>query len=155
MAKKIIGFIFVFIFFLNVQSVFASENPMAVANNKIGIHILDVSELPAAAKLVNNNGGDWGYITIPIQVGDENHTKWQTFMDDCKKYRVIPILRLATEGDYFNTTVWRKPSLYDVIDFANFLNSLTWPTKNRYIIVFNEVNRGDEWGGNADPAGYA
>jgi len=157
MSKKIVGFIFVCIFFLSLsrQTAIASENPLAVANNKVGMHILDVSELPAAAQLVNSNGGDWGYVTIPIQVGDENRTKWQGFMDNCKKYHVIPILRLATEGDYFNTTVWRKPTLYDVIDFANFLNTLTWPTKNRYVIVFNEVNRGDEWGGNADPAGYA
>lgn len=157
MTKKILGLVVVSFFFLEFQihPAFAAENPLAVANNKIGITILDVSELPDAAKLVNNNGGDWGYVTIPIQVGDEDRAKWQAFMDQCKQYHVIPILRLATEGDFFNTTVWRKPTLYDIIDFANFLNTLNWPTKNRYIIVFNEVNRGDEWGGSADPAEYA
>lgn len=144
-----------FIFFAEVPSVSAAMNPLIVPNNKIGIHILDVAELPDAAKLVNSSGGDWGYVTIPIQSGDENLVKWQKFMNDCKKYHVIPILRLATEDDYFNTQVWREPSENDIVDFANFLNSLDWPTKNRYIIVFNEVNRADEWGGHADPAAYA
>lgn len=133
----------------------AAENPLAVANNKIGIHILDVSELPQAAQLVNNNGGDWGYVTIPIQEGDQNLIKWQQFMDDCRKYHIIPIIRLATEDDYFNTQDWSTPTDNNIVDFANFLNSLNWPTKNRYIIVYNEVNRADEWGGQVDPAGYA
>jgi hypothetical protein len=133
----------------------AAENPLAVPNNKIGIHILDVSELPEAAQLINNNGGAWGYVTIPIQAGDQNRAKWQTFMDNCKKYQVIPILRLATGDDSSDTNAWRKPTIYDVINFANFLNSLDWPTKNRYIVLFNEVNRGDEWGGSANAAEYA
>lgn len=146
---------FCLIFLLSVRPTYASEDPFAVANNKIGIHILDPSELPQAAQLVNSNGGDWGYVTIPIQSGDENLTKWQNFMDECKKYHVIPIIRLATQDDYFNTQVWRTPNDYDIMDFANFLNSLDWPTTNRYIIVYNEVNRADEWGGNVDPASYA
>lgn len=133
----------------------AAENPLAVANNKIGIHVLSDSELSQAAKLVNSNGGDWGYVLIPIQAGDKDIVKWQKFLDDCKQNRVIPLLRLATESDNFNTVVWREPTAIDIIDFANFLNSLEWPTKNRYVIVFNEVNRGDEWGGKADPAKYA
>lgn len=146
---------FCLIFLAFTPSASAADNPLAFANNKIGIHILDPSELSQAAKLVNNNGGDWGYVTIPIQSGDENLAKWQNFMNQCKKYHVIPIIRLATQDDYFNTQVWRTPTEYDIMSFANFLNSLSWPTKNRYVIVYNEVNRADEWGGNADPAGYA
>lgn len=134
---------------------YAVENPLSVPNNKIGIHILFPSELRDSANLVNTNGGDWGYVTIPIQAGDRDLMKWQKFMDDCKSMHLIPLVRLATEGDYFNTKVWRKPNDADIVDFANFLNSLSWPTKNRYIIVFNEVNRGDEWGGYPDPKHYA
>lgn len=141
--------------FIFQNPVFANSDPLAVPNNKIGIHILFPSELPDAAKLINSNGGDWGYVTIPIQAGDRNLQKWQAFMDQAKSLHLIPIIRLATEGDYFNTTVWRKPTYADVLDFANFLNSLTWPTKNRYIIVFNEVNRADEWGGQENPQEYA
>lgn len=157
MSKFILGFIIAIIFTLSIptQKVTAAENPLAVANNKVGIHILSELELSQAAKLVNSSGGDWGYVIVPIQAGDKDLLKWQKFMDDCRKLRIIPVIRLATEGDYFNTAVWREPNPADIVDFANFLDSLDWPTKNRYIIVFNEVNRGDEWGGTADPAEYA
>lgn len=144
-----------FLFFGFFQSAWAIEDPLVSPNNKIGIHILFPSELGDAARLVNSNGGDWGYVTIPIQAGDRDLDKWQSFMDECRNRHIIPIVRLATEGDYFNTTVWRKPNYADIVDFANFLNSLAWPTKNRYIIVFNEVNRGDEWGGLPNPEEYA
>ena len=133
----------------------AIEDPLAKPNNKHGIHILFDTELDEAAALVNSNGGQWGYVVIPIQAGDRNLEKWQEFMNKAKKLKIIPIVRLATEGDYFNTKVWRKPKEEDVLDFANFLNSLYWPIKNRYVIVFNEVNRDDEWGGSANPREYA
>lgn len=142
-------------FFLLGEKAYAVENPLGVPNNRVGIHILFHTELEDAAKLVNTNGGDWGYVIIPIQSGDKDREKWQNFLDTAKKLHVIPIIRLATEGDYFNTKVWRKPEAADILDFANFLNSLHWPVKNRYIVVFNEVNRGDEWGGTANPAEYA
>jgi hypothetical protein len=134
-------------FLFPVHKAQAVENPFSSFNNKFGVHILFPSELASAAKLVNSNGGDWGYVIIPIQSNDMSREKWQNFMDDAKKLHVIPILRLATEGDNSNTKVWRKPTESDVVDFANFLNSLNWPVKNRYIVVFNEVNRGDERGG--------
>lgn len=139
----------------SLRSAYAIYDPLSVPNNKIGIHILFPSELQKAAELVNSTGGDWGYVNIPIQVGDKDIEKWQTFMDEARYYHLIPIMRLATEGDYFNTTSWRKPKESDVLDFANFLSSLNWPVKNRYIIVFNEVNRADEWEGVANPGEYA
>jgi hypothetical protein len=134
---------------------FAIEDPLRVPNNKIGIHILFPYELEEAAKLVNSNGGDYGYVTIPIQSNDKDIEKWQEFLDNAKRLHIIPIIRLATEPDPHNTHLWRKPNDYDTIDFANFLNSLNWPYKNRYIIVYNEVNRGDEWGGSLNPTEYA
>jgi len=141
--------------FICATPVLALEDPLSKPNNKIGIHILFDSELSDAAKLVNANGGDWGYVLIPLQAGDRDLVKWQKFLDEAGQKHLIPIIRLATEGDYFNTHVWRRPREEDILDFANFLNSLTWPTKNRYVIIFNEVNRGDEWGGAADPSEYA
>jgi len=135
--------------------VLAIENPASLPNNKFGIHILFTGELEDAAKLINSNGGDWGYVTIPIQSGEKDLEKWQKFMDDARNLHIIPIIRLASEGDFFNTRVWRKPNIYDILDFANFLNSLDWPTKNRYVIVFNETNRADEWGGKSNPSEYA
>lgn len=154
--KKVLYLILLFLLIILIPpTATAVENPLAVPNNKFGIHILFQDELKDAAKLVNSNGGDWGYILIPIQSGDRDLVKWQKFMDVARENHVIPVIRLASEGDYFNTKVWRRPNAYDVLDFANFLNSLDWPTKNRYVVVFNEPNRGDEWGGNPDPSDYA
>jgi hypothetical protein len=144
----------IIIIFTFPAKIYAIEDPLKVANNKFGVHILFVSELQDAAQFVNTNGGDWGYVTIPIQIGDRDLIKWQTFMDNAKSLHVIPIIRLASQGDYFNTKVWEKPSSEDIIDFANFLDSLNWPTANRYVIVFNEPNRADEWGGAVNPQEY-
>lgn len=158
MRKRLLSILFVFIItiiFHPHQKTYAIENPFTSFNNKFGVHILFPSELPKAVELVNSSGGDWGYVTIPIQAGDKDIVKWQQFMDSAKKLHIIPLIRLATEGDYFNTKVWRKPKETDIIDFANFLNSLEWPVKNRYIIVFNEVNRSDEWGGKVNSKEYA
>lgn len=153
--KKLIYLLFLLTFLINTVSTFAIYDPLSVKNNKFGIHILFPEELSEAASLVNSNGGDWGYVTIPINSGDRDIEKWQAFFDNCKKYHLIPLVRLATEGDYFEKASWSKPSEYDIIDFANFLNTLNWPTKNRYIIVYNEQNRGDEWGGTPDASEYA
>lgn len=155
MYKFIFVIIFIVFICLTPRSVSAVVDPKAVENNKFGIHILFPNELEDAAKLVNSQGGDWGYVTIPIQAGDKNLVKWQAFMDKARELHVIPIIRIATEGDYFNKKSWRKASFADVLDFAGFLNSLDWPTKNRYVIIFNEVNRGDEWGGEPNPQEYA
>jgi hypothetical protein len=140
---------------MTLSQAYAVDNPMQRPNNKMGVHILFDRELPEAAKLVNSNGGDWGYVTIPIQIGDMNFKKWQRFMNTAAKLHVVPIIRLATEGSSSNSGVWRKPQPEDIMNYANFLSALSWPTKNRYVIIFNEVNRGDEWGGSINPQEYA
>lgn len=154
--KKVFIISITFFLFLSIsRPSFAIEDPLSHANNKIGVHILFPSELSQAATLINSSNGDWGYVIIPIQSGDKDIKKWQTFMDEAKQRHIIPIIRLATEGDYFNTKVWRKPTAADILDFANFLDSLSWPVKNRYIVVYNEVNRGNEWGGSPNASEYA
>ena len=55
---------------LSIKPVQALYDPRTVENNKAGVHILDPSEIDSAARLVNSNGGDWGYLTIPIQPTD-------------------------------------------------------------------------------------
>lgn len=142
-------------FIVSSKNAYAIVDPLSASNNKFGVHILFTSELEKARELVNTNGGDWGYVTIPIQASDKDLEKWQKFMDDCERMHLIPIIRIATENHYFDTSVWRKPDGTDVLDFANFLNSLEWPVKNKYIIIFNEVNRDDEWEGNPNPGEYA
>lgn len=146
------AFLLLFAFPANL---FAIENPLSFPNNKFGIHLLFTDEIDQAARLINSSGGDYGYVTVPIQAGDRNLLKWQRFMDKTRKLHVIPIIRISTEGDYFNKKAWRTPAFDDVLDFANFLSSLDWPTKNRYVVVFNEVNRADEWGKDPDPYTYA
>lgn len=153
--RKLLLFVFLFVVLFFPLKSYAVYDPLSVPNNKVGIHILFPSELGKASDLVNSSGGDWGYVTIPIQAGDKDINKWQNFMDEARADHLIPILRLATEGDYFDKTSWRKPRESDVLDFANFLSSLNWPVKNRYIVVFNEVNRADEWDGSSNPVEYA
>ncbi len=148
----ILLFLLVLLFPARVNAIY---DPLSTANNKIGVHILFPDEIKEAREMINSEDGDWGYVTIPIQSYDKDLEKWQFFMDECRSYHLIPIIRLATNGDYFNTKVWEKPKFTSILDFANFLNSLDWPTKNRYVVVFNEVNRGDEWGGSPEPSEYA
>lgn len=155
--KKNIIILFLFLLsfpFLSFK-VFAIYNPLLTPNNKFGVHILFPSEIDAASQLVNSSGGDWGYVTIPISLNDLDLQKWQTFMNKAKTDHLIPIIRLATSNDYFNTVVWAKPTDANILDLANFLNSLVWPTKNRYIIVFNEPNRSDEWDSQFNASEYA
>ncbi|HYM65428.1 MAG TPA: hypothetical protein VES68_03015 [Candidatus Sulfotelmatobacter sp.] len=152
--KKVIFILFLFLIFF-VKSSYAIYDPLEKPNNKFGIHILYTSEISEASSLINSSGGDWGYVTIPIQSSDRDLIKWQKFMDDCKAYHVIPIIRIATSGDYFSKSSWSKPTDYDVLDFANFLDNLSWPTRNRYVVIFNEENRGDEWGGTPSASEYA
>ncbi len=142
-----------FIYLSSVTSVSAIYDPFSVSNNKMGIHILFPSELHTAAQMINNaDKGSWGYVTIPIQASDRNRKKWQDFLNQCSIERIIPLIRVATVPDGSN---WQEPNNYDLVDFANFLSDLKWPIQNRYIIIFNEVNRPDEYGGMANPERYA
>lgn len=156
MKQILIGIMLCVATLFSATRIDAFFDPLSRPNNFHGIHILFPSELEDAAKLVNSQNGEWGYVTIPIQTGDKDMDKWQKFMDECKRLKLVPIVRLSTEADPQNTAVWRKPTATDILDFANFLNSLNWPIENRYVIIFNEMNRFDEWGGEApDPVSYA
>ena len=135
------------------QDVFAIYDPLSVPNNKFGIHIIQatIDESSPAAQLVNTNG-DWGYITVLIEAKDKNQGKWQEFFNDLRRRHLIPIVRLATipEGN-----IWKRPDIGEASVWADFLDSLNWPTKNRYVVIYNEPNHGTEWGGTVDPKNYA
>ncbi|TXH07102.1 MAG: DUF192 domain-containing protein [Candidatus Moraniibacteriota bacterium] len=150
---RIVTFLLIFAslchcFTSNAQAIY---DPVSVPNNKMGVHILHPSEIDVAAKLVNSNGGDWGYITVPIQPVDRDLIKWQEFMKKCLELHLIPIIRITTIP---TGGTWDSAQDTDLVDFANFLNELEWPTENRYIILFNEVNQSREWGGVVDPRKY-
>ncbi|MEK7559645.1 MAG: hypothetical protein AAB521_05045 [Patescibacteria group bacterium] len=151
MLKLFISFFVLFI--LSANSAFAASDPTSVPNNKFGINILSPeAEIEDANALVNTNG-DWGYVVITITKNERSIERWQNFLNQANKYHLIPIVRLATEFDSENG-YWKRPSENDAKDWAEFLSKLYFPTKNRYIQVYNEVNRDSEWGGSVDPASY-
>ncbi len=155
MLRKFLLFLTLNSYFLTlfVPSARAIYDPLSAPNNKVGVHVLSPNELGEAAKLVNNNNNQssWGYITVPIQTNDRDREKWTRFMVKCRELQIIPIIRIATSVDGRN---WLEPNSNDLTDFANFLNDLPWPIKNRYVIIFNEVNRADEFGGSISPERY-
>ncbi len=144
-------------FLIGPSSAFAIVDPLAVPNNKFGIHIISPvpDEASPAASLVNSSGGDWGYVTLVIGRKDMVHDKWQEFFNDLSRRHLIPIVRLATEPGSSPAGGWKRPDLGEAQAWTDFLDSLTWPTKNRYVVIFNEPNQGQEWGGTVDPADYA
>lgn len=146
--------IFLLLLTLLSKTAYATVDPLAVPNNRFGIHIIQATpdESSPSAQLVNSSGGDWGYVTVLIESKDRNHDKWQEFFNDLRRRHLIPIVRLATqpEGSY-----WKLPYEGEEVAWADFLDSLVWPTKNRYVTIYNEPNHGQEWGNKVDASSYA
>jgi len=122
-------------------------------NNIYGIHLAQphLDALDESAKLVNSSGGDWGYVTLVIQENDRKFDKWQEIFNRLRKLHLIPIIRLATQPE---GEVWRRPKKEEAKDWADFLGSLNWVIKKRYVVLFNEPNHGSEWGGEVDAKNY-
>lgn len=156
MKKNFLGNILVLLFgsLIIPLEVFAGTNPLRQPNNRFGIHIIEpnIENAVEAAKLVNSNGGDWGYVTVVLRLDDRDKNKWQAFFDKLRELHLIPLVRLATKMTPF---YWEKPKEEDAEGWAEFLDNLNWPVKNRYVIVYNEPNHGREWGGRVNPAEYA
>lgn len=152
--RKFLSLIVLFATFLFSGSahVSAAENPLNVPNNKFGIHITSEKDLSDAAKLVNSNGGDWGYVTFVITEKERDSNRWQQVFDKMRKLHLIPIVRIATKADGEN---WEIPKEEEIEKWITFLDSLNWVTQNRYVIVGNEPNHAKEWGGKLDPEAYA
>ncbi|HWS48837.1 MAG TPA: hypothetical protein VN174_02200 [Candidatus Methanoperedens sp.] len=129
------------IFFLNINPILASER------NIFGLHLTQTGDLDSAKDIINSNGGDWGYVTVVIRTDQLDKNTWQDFFDKCRKYHLIPIIRLAT---IMENNSWKAPSTEDIDNLANLLNSLNWPMIPQYIIPFNEINHAKEWGGTID-----
>lgn len=132
-------------FFLNYSPILASDH------NIFGLHLTQTNDLAISKDIINSSGGDWGWATIVLRLDQLDHDTWQEFMDNCRKYHIIPIIRLGTIMDQ---NAWKQPSLSDIDNLANFLNSLNWPTKTQYITPFNEINHASEWGGTIDVKGF-
>lgn len=139
-------------FFIFPRPSLGIVDPLSFPNNKYGIHLIDAGETQEAVSLVNSSGGDWGYITIAITKSDRDRQKWQAVFNNLRKRHLLPIIRIATG---LKDGVWEAPLEEDAKDWALFLDSLIWPIKNRYVVVYNEPNHAKEWGGKIDPGRYA
>lgn len=118
------------------------------ANNKIGMYAYDVDSLIyKSAEFANANGGDWGYILIPINISESDSDKMQRVFEKLNRLHLIPILQL---WDFKRDTYQQE-----TVELANMLNSLPWPTQTRYISVYNEVNDDAFWPGGRNPNEYA
>lgn len=137
-----------FIFFFLPVSV-----PAVAPNNIFGIHLAQPhnDEIDKAAELVNGKSGKWGYITLVIQENDRDKDKWQNIFNRLREKQLIPIIRLATQPEGEN---WRRPEVKDADQWVKFLDSLNWVVKDRYIVLFNEPNHGNEWGGEVDEKSF-
>lgn len=137
---------------LLVQPAYAVYDPLSVPNNTYGIHVADPNDTPKVKELVNSTNGDWGYVTIVIPENERKIDVWRPVFNRMKRDHLIPIVRLATR---VGAGVWLKPSPTDARTWVTFLNELPWPTRNRYVILFNEPNHAKEWGGEISPNEYA
>lgn len=146
-------FIFLILIIFSVRSAFAISDPTLSANNKFGINSLSPdAELNEVSELVNTNG-DWGYIVVTVKKSEQDPERWQNFLNLAREKHIIPIFRIATE--FHSDGFWDKPSEEDAEKWADFFSKLYFPTRNKYIQVYNEVNRGSEWGGAVSPQSYA
>lgn len=130
-------------------AVTAKTNRINFPNNKFGVYIFDTeSDIDLAAQLVNSNGGNWGWVLIPMLINERNDQKWNSLFTKMLDVHLIPVIQLSLVSGQIPTD--------DQIDgVAKFLGGLGWPTKLRFITVFNEVNASEYWGGKIDPEGYA
>ncbi|NCT55928.1 hypothetical protein GW755_03745 [bacterium] len=129
---------------LNIQS------NIGYQNNKFGLYIYRVDDFAIkAAEMVNSNGGDWGYVLVPYNVTEYDSKKWDSFFAILKEYHLIPVIQL------WDISKDPQDMLRDTKKSAQFLNSLNWPIKNRYISVYNEVNDERFWKSGINPEEYA
>lgn len=146
---------YIFAVLFSVVLLLAACSPAGAQTAKVGMHVLSMEEVEPAVTLLreqDKNQDDWYYITIPFTLQDlGREDEWQQFFSKARDWRVIPIVRLATsvEGDH-----WVIPTRKDIVDQLEFLGRLEWPTPERRIIFFNEVNHAQEWGNTLDATQY-
>ncbi len=132
--------------------------PAQAVSERMGLHVLSLDEIDKVQQFFQATKSaetelQWRYITIPFTLADlDRLDEWQRFFNQAQQYKIIPIVRLATK---FESGAWVVPTRRDITRQVRGLSSLRWPTEQRYVIVFNEVNHAKEWGNQLDPIGYA
>jgi hypothetical protein len=145
-----------------------TATPVSVVNKR-GVHLLlddgrtlwPVTHWSKHLAYAREAVGSGGYVTQLVRSEDLDVVRWQVFMDLCAGHELVPILRLATVYNP-STHWWEAPETdaagsYGTIAaaYAAFVSGLEWPTDEHYVVVGNEPNHGNEWGGHPDPAAYA
>jgi hypothetical protein len=133
----------------------ASPTQVQAQGQVLGIHILHPYELSDAKQLVADpdKSDQWHYVTIPLSLDDlEKEAEWQQFFKAAKTKKVVPIVRLVSR---FEDGAWIIPNRRQITSQFEFLAELDWPTPQKHIIVYNEVNHAAEWGGQLNPNSYA
>lgn len=148
-----LSFFSLFLILLVGLSLLSPNSVSAQEGAVLGIHILHPSEITDAKTLLSPLPTDeWHYVTIPLSLNDlEKPAEWQHFFTKAKEKKVIPLVRLTTR---FENGAWKIPTREETVKLLDFLNTLQWPTDQRHIIVFNEVNHAKEWGGQINPGQY-
>ncbi len=138
-----------------------------MSRNKLGVHLLlsdgqhdwPVDIWPLHLEYARQAVGAGGYVIELIRLDDLDPARWQTFQDLCATLNLTPVIRLATTHDPGGG--WRAPPMDDdgryqtvAKQYANFIDHLEW-SGPLYVIVGNEPNHGNEWGGRPAPAQYA
>jgi hypothetical protein len=118
-------------------------------NNKIGMYVNNIADdVKAAAKLVNSNGGDWGYVLLTMNIGDRDVSHWKDLFGAASKAHLSPIVQLSNNG----------VCNVDKMDFegvAKTLDKAGWSGKHIYVSIFNEMNSKDYWCEKIAPDEYA
>ena len=145
------------------------RRPIPNSENKKGVHLLladtyadwPLSEWREHMTYAREATGEWGYVVQLVRLDDLDRVRWQHFMALCAELHLTPIIRLATTS---NATIdgWDAPPQnrdggYRTVarQYATFLAELTWPTDRHFVMVGNEPNHGNEWGGMPNPSEYA
>lgn len=150
--RKIVAVLAIFTLF----TLFSVRPAHATQGSTLGIHILNPSEAQNAKTLLTSadqNKDIWHYVTVPLTLNDlQKKSDWQNFFEYAHQQKLIPIVRLTTR---FSDGAWQVPTKKNIVDLITFLSDLQWPSDERYIIAFNEVNHATEWGNSLNPSEYA
>ena len=104
-------------------------------------------------RYVRQMSGPGGWAVQVVQINDLNPEKWNAYLEAVFALELRPVLRLATypgEGSGH----WVQPDADAPAAWADFFTQLEL-TQPVWVVVGNEPNSGAEWGGRADPSGYA
>ncbi|HYD35830.1 MAG TPA: hypothetical protein VD999_07250 [Vitreimonas sp.] len=127
----------------------------AASGDVLGVHILHPYEIDDAKKLITDEAkpDEWQYVTIPLSLNDlDKKDEWQGFLNAAKEKKIIPIVRLTSR---FENGAWKVPNRKEIVLLMTFLKKQDWPTDQRHVVMFNEVNHAKEWGGTINPEEYA